>query len=190
MKGSGGVGIHQVLVSAAPGDAITNLALGTRRLLRRVGPSEIYAYHVAPELHDDVLPLTCVPHPARPQPVDLPRVDRSVGSARVLDGAGRTARARVPQRDAGPVLRALRSRVRGSPRSRAARGRTPARTRGVRDRRLRVQRARAGGDGVSRRAGRAACRQPAAPLDGGATRVDTPSSRESRRTDRCCRSAS
>ncbi|HEV7524345.1 MAG TPA: glycosyltransferase [Acidimicrobiia bacterium] len=52
-----GVGIHQVLVSASPGDAITNLALGTRRLLRRVGPSEIYAFHVAPELHDDVLPL-------------------------------------------------------------------------------------------------------------------------------------
>jgi len=58
MKGSGGVGIHQVLVSASPGDAITNLALGTRRLLRRVGPSEIFAHHVAPELHDDVLPLT------------------------------------------------------------------------------------------------------------------------------------
>src|SRR6185369_13859537 len=58
MKGSGGVGIHQVLVSASPGDAITNLALGTRRLLRRVGASEIYAYHIAPELHDDVLPLS------------------------------------------------------------------------------------------------------------------------------------
>ena len=53
-----GVGIHQVLVSASPGDAITNLALGTRRLLRRVGPSEIYAHHIAPELHDDVLQLT------------------------------------------------------------------------------------------------------------------------------------
>ncbi len=31
---------------------------GTRRLLRRVGPSEIYAHHVAPELHGDVFPLT------------------------------------------------------------------------------------------------------------------------------------
>ena len=56
-SGPAGVGIHQVLVSASPGDAITNLALGTRRLLRRVGPSEIYAHHIAPELHDDVLPL-------------------------------------------------------------------------------------------------------------------------------------
>jgi L-malate glycosyltransferase len=49
-----GVGIHQVLVAASPGDAITNLALGTRRLLRRVGPSEIYARHVSPELANDV----------------------------------------------------------------------------------------------------------------------------------------
>jgi L-malate glycosyltransferase len=53
-----GVGIHQVLAAASPGDAITNLALGTRRLLRRVGPSEIYARHIAPALYDDVLPLT------------------------------------------------------------------------------------------------------------------------------------
>jgi glycosyltransferase involved in cell wall biosynthesis len=52
-----GVGIHQVIVAASPGDAITNLALGTRRLLRRVGPSEIYAQHVAPALAGDVLPL-------------------------------------------------------------------------------------------------------------------------------------
>jgi glycosyltransferase involved in cell wall biosynthesis len=52
-----GVGIHQVIVAASPGDAITNLALGTRRLLQRVGPSEVYAHHVSPALHGDVLPL-------------------------------------------------------------------------------------------------------------------------------------
>ena len=57
-----GVGIHQVLVAASPGDAITNLALGTRRLLRRVGPSEIYARHIASELHGDVLPLELYKH--------------------------------------------------------------------------------------------------------------------------------
>ena len=56
-----GVGIHQVLVAASPGDAITNLALGTAPLLRRVGPSEIYAHHIAPELDDDVLPLRELP---------------------------------------------------------------------------------------------------------------------------------
>ena len=53
-----GVGIHQVLVAASPGDAITNLALGNRRLLRRVGPSEIYAHHIDPALLGEVLPLT------------------------------------------------------------------------------------------------------------------------------------
>lgn len=52
-----GVGLHQVLASASPGDAITDLALGTRDLLRRVGPSEIYARHVAPALADEVLAL-------------------------------------------------------------------------------------------------------------------------------------
>lgn len=57
MSDPAGVGIHQVLAAASPGDAITNLALGTRRLLRRVGPSEIYARHIDPALFDDVLPL-------------------------------------------------------------------------------------------------------------------------------------
>jgi glycosyltransferase involved in cell wall biosynthesis len=52
-----GVGIHQVLVAATHGDAITNHALGTRRLLREIGPSEIYAHNIAPELAGDVLPL-------------------------------------------------------------------------------------------------------------------------------------
>jgi glycosyltransferase involved in cell wall biosynthesis len=53
-----GVGIHQILVSASSGDAITNMARQLRALLRQVGPSEIYAWHVAPELHDDVLHLS------------------------------------------------------------------------------------------------------------------------------------
>jgi glycosyltransferase involved in cell wall biosynthesis len=50
--------IHQVIVAAAPGDAVTNTALEYRRLLRRVGPSEIYAAHRDPSLTDDVLPLS------------------------------------------------------------------------------------------------------------------------------------
>jgi L-malate glycosyltransferase len=57
MTGPAAAGLHQVLISASPGDAITNLALGTRRLLRRVGPSDIYACHIAPALLDEVLPL-------------------------------------------------------------------------------------------------------------------------------------
>jgi L-malate glycosyltransferase len=48
------VGIHQVLVSASPGDAITNMALAIQRLLRAAGPSEIYARHIAPSLAGQV----------------------------------------------------------------------------------------------------------------------------------------
>lgn len=57
MIGSSAVGLHQVMASASRGDAITDLALGTRDLLRQAGPSEIYACHIGPELADDVLPL-------------------------------------------------------------------------------------------------------------------------------------
>jgi len=53
-----GFGIHQVLVTASSGDAITNLALHQRRLLRRVGASEIYARHIAPELLGEVKHLS------------------------------------------------------------------------------------------------------------------------------------
>jgi len=54
---SSGVGIHQVIIAASNGDAITNHALQARRILRELGPSEIYAYSIAPALADDVLPL-------------------------------------------------------------------------------------------------------------------------------------
>jgi glycosyltransferase involved in cell wall biosynthesis len=49
--------VNQIVVSAAPGDAVTNSALEFRRLLRRVGPSEIFAQHVDPALAGDVLEL-------------------------------------------------------------------------------------------------------------------------------------
>ncbi len=49
--------IHQVLVSAAAGDAITNEALEIRSLLREVGPSEIFALHRDPRLGDDIKSL-------------------------------------------------------------------------------------------------------------------------------------
>jgi glycosyltransferase involved in cell wall biosynthesis len=47
-------GIHQIVTSAASSDAITNAALEFRELLRLVGPSEIYAHHVSPELQHEV----------------------------------------------------------------------------------------------------------------------------------------
>jgi L-malate glycosyltransferase len=49
--------IHQVIVSAAPGDAITNAALEWRTLLRREGPSEIFSCYRDDALVGDVFPL-------------------------------------------------------------------------------------------------------------------------------------
>ncbi len=46
--------IHQILVAASPGDAITNAALALRNLFRRIGNSDIYARHVHPSMATDV----------------------------------------------------------------------------------------------------------------------------------------
>jgi glycosyltransferase involved in cell wall biosynthesis len=53
-----GVEIHQIIVSAAPGDAVTDAAFGLRDVLRRVGPSEIFAHHVDGSLAGEVGRLT------------------------------------------------------------------------------------------------------------------------------------
>jgi L-malate glycosyltransferase len=50
--------IHQVLVSATPGDAITNSAFELRDLLRRIAPSEIFARNVHPGVADEVVELS------------------------------------------------------------------------------------------------------------------------------------
>lgn len=49
--------LHQVLVSASPGDAITNEAFEIRELLRESGPSEIFARYIDPRLSEAVFPL-------------------------------------------------------------------------------------------------------------------------------------
>ena len=46
--------IHQVLVTASPGDAITNSALELRDLLRRIGPSEVFARYIHPDVAHEV----------------------------------------------------------------------------------------------------------------------------------------
>jgi glycosyltransferase involved in cell wall biosynthesis len=51
-------GIHQVLAAASPRDAITTVALEYRDVLRQVGPSEVYAQHIAPAIASEVLPLS------------------------------------------------------------------------------------------------------------------------------------
>lgn len=50
-------GIHQILAASAPGDAITNAALEYRQVLRRIGPSEVFARHIAPGSEGEVRPL-------------------------------------------------------------------------------------------------------------------------------------
>src|SRR5688572_7468462 len=49
--------IHQVLVTASPGDAITNSALELRTLLRQIGPSEVFARYIHPAVADEVQSL-------------------------------------------------------------------------------------------------------------------------------------
>jgi glycosyltransferase involved in cell wall biosynthesis len=51
-------GVHQVLAAASPGDAITNAALEYRNVLRRIGPSEVFARHIAPSSAGEVRPLS------------------------------------------------------------------------------------------------------------------------------------
>lgn len=49
---------HQVLVSASAGDAVTNTALAYQQLLRGIGPSEIFARFIDPQLDGTVLSLS------------------------------------------------------------------------------------------------------------------------------------
>lgn len=48
---------HQLLVAAAPGDAVTDAAIEYRSILRESGPSEIFAHHIHDDLVGDVAPL-------------------------------------------------------------------------------------------------------------------------------------
>ena len=54
----GEFGIHQILAAASPGDAITNVALEYRDVLRRIGPSDVFARHIAPASAGEVRPLS------------------------------------------------------------------------------------------------------------------------------------
>jgi L-malate glycosyltransferase len=75
--------VHQLLVGASPGDAVTAAALGLRPLLRRIGPSDIFANYIEPELAGDVLSLPELA--ARPaQPGDVLVYHASIGEPDVL----------------------------------------------------------------------------------------------------------
>ncbi len=53
--------IHQIIVGARAGDAITQLALNTRRILRGFGESEVFARFVDPSISDQILDLAAFP---------------------------------------------------------------------------------------------------------------------------------
>jgi glycosyltransferase involved in cell wall biosynthesis len=77
--------IHQVLVSASPGDAITNEAFELRQTLRQVCPSEIYARFYDPVLAGEVIPLGQFSRRADSEPEsDLIVFHASIGEPEVL----------------------------------------------------------------------------------------------------------
>ncbi|MEO7442029.1 MAG: glycosyltransferase [Acidimicrobiales bacterium] len=78
--------IHQVLVSASPGDAITSSAFELRRLLRRIGPSDIYARYFDPSLVGDVFPISTYARRRRSRrpAADLLVFHASIGEPEVL----------------------------------------------------------------------------------------------------------
>jgi len=57
--------VHQVVVGAAIGDAVTSMAMTLREALRCLGPSEIYAHHLADDVKDDVKLLSQAGRPSR-----------------------------------------------------------------------------------------------------------------------------
>ncbi len=52
--------LHQVLVGASPGDAITGAALGLRGALRAYAESEVFAWFVHPDLEHEILPAQLI----------------------------------------------------------------------------------------------------------------------------------
>lgn len=72
--------IHQLLVSASAGDAITNAAFEVRAVLRKVCPSDIYARYFDARLSDEVLPMKSYDHRRSADPAgDLLIFHASIG---------------------------------------------------------------------------------------------------------------
>jgi glycosyltransferase involved in cell wall biosynthesis len=77
--------IDQVVVSASPGDAITNFARALRRLLSGHVRSDIYAQFYHQDLEGDVKPLKDLGSRLRPEPRDLLVYHVSIGEPDVAD---------------------------------------------------------------------------------------------------------
>jgi L-malate glycosyltransferase len=74
--------IHQIVVSASAGDAVTNAALGFQEVLQRVAPSGLFARYIDPRLHGKVFPLSV--YEACAQPDDLLIYHVSIGEPEVV----------------------------------------------------------------------------------------------------------
>lgn len=74
--------IHQIVVSASAGDAVTNAALGFQEVLRRIGPSGVFARYIDPLLEDKVFPLSA--YAAGSDPDDLLIYHLSIGEPEVF----------------------------------------------------------------------------------------------------------
>jgi glycosyltransferase involved in cell wall biosynthesis len=75
--------IHQVVVSASPGDAVTNAALAFQEVLQRVGPSAVFARYVDPRLDEKVFPLSV--YEACASPNDLLVYHVSIGEPEIVE---------------------------------------------------------------------------------------------------------
>jgi glycosyltransferase involved in cell wall biosynthesis len=73
--------VHQVVVGARAGDAITASALGGRDALRTRGPSDVFGLHVDPSIAGEVRPLHEFPR----DPVDLIVFHASIGEPAVQE---------------------------------------------------------------------------------------------------------
>jgi glycosyltransferase involved in cell wall biosynthesis len=74
--------IHQIVVSASAGDAVTNAALGFQEVLQRVGPSGVFARYIDPRLEGKVFRLGV--YEACAQPDDLLIYHVSIGEPEVV----------------------------------------------------------------------------------------------------------
>ena len=90
-----GRSIHQVVVTAAPGDAITNSVMEIRSLLRRYGRSEVFSCNVHDELRGDVLSIADYDRHAPDEKDPLTLVHLSMGDDQLLPFVSRAAGALI-----------------------------------------------------------------------------------------------
>jgi L-malate glycosyltransferase len=61
--------IHQVVVAASPGDAVTDAAFAFQELLQKIGPSGLFARYIDPRLEGQVVPLSVYDACAHPDDI-------------------------------------------------------------------------------------------------------------------------